>query len=88
MHVWVILNSIKPGIVLRSIILILNKTLYGSRDAANRWFIRHKERMVNIGMTQSSTDPCLYTKGHIEDDNFVAVGIRLTSDLNLMTNEF
>lgn len=62
------LNDIKKG----NKVCLLNKALYGLRQAGRCWNIKLNKRLGGFGARQSSADPCLYFRGQ-GDDLLIAV---------------
>lgn len=46
--------------------LKLNKGLYGLKQAARAWNTRLNEVVMELGLTPTQTDPCLYSDTHNE----------------------
>ena len=44
----------------RGMVLRLNKSLYGTKQAPKTWFLKLKECLEQRGFTQSLLDPCLF----------------------------
>ena len=44
----------------RGMVLRLNKSLYGTKQAPRTWFLKLKECLEQRGFTQSLLDPCLF----------------------------
>jgi hypothetical protein len=47
------------------------KALYGLKESPRKWFLMYRDFMLELGLTQSQVEPCLFYK----DDLFVAVHV-------------
>jgi len=54
-------------------VCLLNKSLYGLRQAGRCWNARINEKLLKYGARKSSADPCLYHKGAGADQILIAV---------------
>jgi len=59
------------------IVCLLNKSLYGLRQAPHRWYLRFDSFMKEFGLKPTNADPCVYTS----NDGDLLVALYVDDDL-------
>ena len=59
----------------QSKVALCKKSIYGCKDASRNFYLAVKSKMENMGFKESRADPCLWTKGNMEQNTFIAVGL-------------
>jgi hypothetical protein len=62
-----------PGLPLKGKAWKLNKSLYGLKQSALKWYEKWTSVMLSLGLKPSEADPCLFTGG--VGDSLVRVGL-------------
>ena len=64
----------------RDMVLKLNKSLYGTKQAPRAWFLKLKESLEERGFQQSKLDPCFFIHKDMVYLNYVDDGILIGKD--------
>lgn len=51
-------------------VMKLKRSLYGLAQAPALWYGTIDASQLEIGFTPTKSDPCVYTDGHIKDNDF------------------
>lgn len=66
-------NKMLKDLQKSNVVCLLNKALYGLRQAGRAWHLRLSKELRELGAVPSKSDPCLYLSGPVENRSYIIV---------------